>query len=149
MTNTPDTSPEAVERLADALECAARVSSASKMICGWLDEAAQTLRALYAKLEAEKERSNKFMWQVRDTCKRAEAAEAELYQRKADSKRWRQEATSRTNELIAERDALKAELAEAVGVMQAWKTAGPDQDYYQAVQKRNAFLARHQKETDT
>jgi hypothetical protein len=49
----------------------------------------------------------------------------------------------------AERDALKAELAEAVGVMQAWKTAGTDQVYYQAVQKRNAFLARHQKEKDT
>ena len=36
---------------------------------------------------------------------------------------------------------LDAKLKEALDVMQAWKTAGTDQDYYQAVQKRNAFLA--------
>ena len=38
-------------------------------------------------------------------------------------------------------EALDAKLKEALDVMQAWKTAGTDQDYYQAVQKRNAFLA--------
>ena len=36
------------------------------------------IAALSAALEAERERSHKFMWQVRDTCKRAESAEANL-----------------------------------------------------------------------
>jgi hypothetical protein len=54
MTNTPDTTPEAVEQLAYDLECAARISSASKMICGWMDEAALTLRALSAERDDQK-----------------------------------------------------------------------------------------------
>ena len=64
-----------------------------------------------------------------------EVERAETARRKWED--WRQIAT-----LASDRaEALDAKLKEAVDVMQAWKTAGPDQVYYQAVQKRNAFLA--------
>jgi hypothetical protein len=43
-----------------------------------------------AALKKMAERADKFMWQVRDTCKRAEAAEANLAREKADNARLRE-----------------------------------------------------------
>jgi len=192
MTDTPDTSPEAVERLAAHLELQSNPTFTK-------EKSAATLRALSAELDELKKEYDEFInsVQVRERVfaagmgkleARAEAAEAELDQRKADNKRWRQAATRRTNELITERDdqkkarieavrswvnaearaeeaeaardALKAELAKAVEVLRKSKTAIDELISYDLgtldykaisnlVHKSRAFLARHQKETDT
>ena len=72
MTSKDLTAPEAVERLAD------RYDKMSTWNGDWKHEAADTLRALSAALEAEKEHGRKFMWHARYTCSRAEAAETKL-----------------------------------------------------------------------
>ena len=116
-----DTSPEAVERLAQYHD--------------WRDDGesqtADIIRALSAALEAEKAESVRFQkgWSlVVDQCDkeyaRAEAAEAE-------------------------RDALKAELAEAVDALENITIAiGMGWDLDGVVDDARAFLARHQKEAD-
>jgi len=77
--------------------------------------ALEDVRSEYNEFRQESaERERDFALKMGKLEARAEAAEAELTQRKTDNMRWRHEATSRTNELITERDALKAELAEAV-----------------------------------
>ena len=132
MTNTPHTSPEAVERLALCRDERGNPILVPLWKGAYMryEDHVENLRALSAALEVEKERSNKFMWQMRDTCKRAETAEAE-------------------------RDALKAELAQAVGVLQ-YVAEEDDAVIYcdeaataltRAATKARAFLARHQKET--
>ena len=116
-----DLTPEAVERLATDL---LRLDVAYKMpTC---ITAAHTLAALSTALEAERgwhtvAESNQQIAQSWQAC--AEIAGAER-----DKEHDRAEAA-------------EAKLKDAMDVMQAWKNAGTGQDYYQAVQKRNAFLA--------
>ena len=108
----PDlTSPEHAEWLAEKL-----MAPTDRFYLGYGQNAAATLRALSTVAE-----SNQQMAQSWQAC--AEIAGAER------------------DKEYARAEALDAKLKEAVNVMQAWKTAGTDQDYYQAVQKRNAFLA--------
>ena len=143
MPNTPYTSPEAVERLAQ--------------YHFWRDDGesqtANMLRTLSAALEGEKAR--------------AEAAEAELArlkQRVLDDTKEIQDMTqdhmdtikahlelerhlsARAEAAEAERDAIKAELYEAVGVLLAVLSHGRE-DW--VVEKAFTFLARHLKDTDT
>ena len=117
MTDTPDTSPEAVERFRLDDMWMAKDTDGT-----WVQYSD------YAALSAEHDalitaRDMMGEWWAKEKA-RAEAAEADLEQRKADNKRWRQEATSRTNELITELTALKAELAEA----RDWKKGRKDDE---------------------
>ena len=61
-----------------------------------VDMDATTLRdgveELERELSAERDRSKKFMWQVRDTCTRAEKAEAALAEARAEIARLREDA---------------------------------------------------------
>ena len=113
----PDLTPEAVERVADALECAARVSTASKMLCGWMDDAAATLRALSAELEGSRKQNRltnkKLGLQVLYTDKQQARAEA------AEAKAQRAEEITAAVEgyWIARTEASDAKLKEALSVL--------------------------------
>ena len=110
MTNTPDTSPEAVERY----------------------EARQRLdRALNTPSSALRE--------IREWKDRAEDAEADLM--------GAQGQIADAQSYLAERDALKAELAEAVEFVEDL-LSGRDRDDDWRVDAR-AIIARHQKGADT
>ena len=172
MTNTPDTSPEAVERLIAWLMDAHETGNTEKNPYVW-----RTLRALSAALETERA-ENLILRQANEglssaawtATTRAEAAEAErdaaleLARDKEESADyWHQESRIQfeaKNKAKSERDALKAELAESVEALvvlcqneidRGDKNSNPA---YAAGARacRNAaraFLARHQKETDT
>ena len=110
MTNTPDLTPEAVERLARHTE------KACKCEFDGIDVSA-TLRALSAALEVA-EMSAKH-WHAR--AEAAEARERALLKSNDQERKVLVENASLRHRLKtaeAERDALKAELAEAVGVLQ-------------------------------
>ncbi len=119
---TKHLTPEAVEMLADALECAARVSSASKMICGWMDEAALTLRALSAALETGRKEN------------------AELKQECAAA--W-----DKCEERRIAQEAAEAAIRAAFDRLDRRHIANTE--HQKAKEILRAFLARHQKETDT
>ena len=144
MTNTPDTSPEAVERLAQMLETDASDQHAQPCeMTGLMPEdeyeAAATLRALSAALKA---------------CKARNVSAVEWVQ---EQHRCADQYAARAEAAEAERDALKAELAEAVEVTEKlckeasitsnrgavtgshWTHLG------MAILKTRAFIARHQK----
>ena len=134
MTNTPDTSPEAVERLAQMLETDASDQHTQPCeMTGLMPEdeyeAAATLRALSAALDVERASHTATITDWQADLARAEAAEAE-------------------------RDALKAELAEAKMLLShmvnhaEWLEKN-EYFFWEATDKARAFLARHQKETDT
>ena len=141
MTNTPDTAPEAVERMARLLERGRGDVSA-------------TLRALSAALGAEKRalaicEDERGQWERH--CKSAESR-AERAEKLTD------EMVSHIRAAEAERDALKAELAEAVALLRKSTTAIDELTSdnlgtldYKAIKllirKTRASLARHQKET--
>ena len=161
MTNTQDTSPEAVERLAKYHD--------------WRDDGdsgtAATLRALSAERDALKQSLEKAVFACGDQARargeaegklaasemagvvdgwkaRAEAAEADLTD-------LAQKSTRLITEIEGERDALKAELTEAVGALQmvvggaVYTAADGFSKPHEPEQSRiaRAFLARHQKET--
>ena len=147
MTNTPYTSPEAVGRLA------ARLYTSRQPSIGQRRSIADTLRTLSAALEGEKAR--------------VEAAEAELArlkQRVLDDTEEIQDMTqdhmdtikahlelerrlsTRAEAAEAERDALKAELAEAVEAIKF--CARLNVTVIEKGERARAFLSR-QKETDT
>ena len=132
MTNTPDTSPEAVERLAKDHDEVG--NSPDKYVMGhphhW--KTAVTLRALSAKLEAEK-------------------------RHKLAITGDKINAVSELRQVKAERDAIKAELADAVGLLR-YVVSKDDEavDKLQAAigltlaaAKARVYLARHQKEKNT
>ena len=114
MTNTPDTSPEAVERF----KFQGMAADDEGMWVRYSDYA-----VLSAALEFQKRH------------KRLIAGD------KID-------AVSELRQVKAERDGLKAELAEAVDFIQHVADGHP-KDYSDNTERARAFLARHQKETDT
>ena len=148
MTNTTDTSPEAVERFFDPVECALDPQGSSA-----------ALRALSAALEAERKENAELKQECAaawDKCEERriaqEAAEAELM--------GAQGQIADAQSYLAERDALKAELAEAIekAYREGWSDGSADeiheygsnpQDDWLISGTRRAFLARHQKEKDT
>ena len=131
MTDTPDlTAPEAVERLIVWLMDAHETGNTEKNPEVW-----RTLEALSAALGNEKRH------------KRAIAGD-------------KINAVSELRQVKAERDALKAELAEAIekAYREGWSDGAADeiheygsnpQDDWLISGTRRAFLARHQRETDT
>ena len=131
-TNTQDlTAPEAVERIAQHYDAD---------IEGCDPECAATLRALSAKLEAaearlkiQTDRLNIALARNDVQAMNAIAAADDLVEIKR---------------LMAERDALKAELAEAVGFIQHVADGHP-KDYSDNMDRARALRARHQKEADT
>ncbi len=137
MTDTPDTSPEAVERLANRLG-GTPLYDGSGEESDLPDNASATLRALSAALESA-EMSAKH-WHAR-----AKAAEAEL-----DEALNQLDSSRHSVDVLESRVAkLKAELAEAVGVaarLADWieHEAGCDLPF-----DARAIIARHQKGADT
>ena len=145
MTNT---SPEAVERLAKYHD--------------WRDDGdsgtAATLRALSAERDALKQSLEKAVFACGDQARARGEAEGKLAASEmagvVDGWKARAEAAEAAE---SERDALKAELAEAVGVLQmivggaVYTAADGFSKPHEPEQSRiaRAFLARHQKETDT
>ena len=188
MTNTPDTSPEAVERLIAWLMDAHETGNTEKNPYVW-----RTLEALSAALEGERA-ENLILRQANEglssaawtATTRAEAAEAERAALKSKLRNVISHATMgaltdpdaslnaigvKTTEMrnkvfediYSERDALKAELAEAVEVLTLIKSIrpmweggvrGPSADNLSNTLEHmraeaRAFVARHQKEADT
>lgn len=74
MPETVDTGSEAVERLAALIDTVHKEGLGGAF--RW-DHVAATFRALLAERDALAEKADKYKWQVRDTCRRAEAAEAQ------------------------------------------------------------------------
>lgn len=115
-----DTSAEAVEQLRDWLQrYAAHVQGSmadESEVAGRSKEAAAMIRALAAERDAEHERADKFMWQVRDTCTRAEAAERQLSEALARLERLEGD-TKRLDFL----DWLNRRLNAASGTVYRWK----------------------------
>jgi hypothetical protein len=146
MTNTPDTTPEAVDQLADDLECAARISSASKMICGWMDEAALTLRALSAERDREKAYADQSAINLDNALERAEAAEAERGEalNQLDSARHSVDVLEKR---VGVFKAENARLREALTDMRDDKIAYRHASHFR--RRAAVVLARHQKEKDT
>ena len=130
MTDTPDlTAPEAVERLAKSSEQAmAKLLGVHTVYC----EEAATLRALSAALEDERAERGALDAIL---SARAGCTDLAIIKAKADLKAAE-----------AERDALKAQLAEAVDFIQHVADGHP-KDYSDNTERARAFRAAHQKET--
>ena len=134
------TAPEAVERF-HASEFSADMIPASRGDYVRYEDYA----ALSAALEAEKARNEKLEVDMANFAE-ANHRQANCIHFTAQNLGPEYSATidglpKAARHVAARAEALDAKLKDAVNVMQAWKTAGTDQDYYQAVQKRNAFLA--------
>ena len=142
MTNTPDLTPEAVERLAKSLAFVANRTGMTVEKCEQItDDTAATLRALSAALEVA-EMSAKH-WHAR-----AEAAEAERDEalNQLDSERHN------VDVLEIRVDALKAELAvDALQMLLQVQDGLPmtGTDATLRSDRARAFLAARQKEADT
>ena len=164
MTNTPDLTARVAALIYHMGECRAIDMQDRQTVIDMRDE----IRDLSAALEAERASHTATLKDAQDECARAEAAEAERdaaqdilgkakdWMQRADDDRLAQK--TRTEAAEAERDELKAELAEAVGVMTPFSAftidgRDPAADKYpliaKAVKDLRAFLSRHKKETDT
>jgi hypothetical protein len=157
----PDTSPAAVERLADRLDGPVRIA-AQDLIDAYFGHSKKCLASIPA--DESKDADLICVTGIRQAAAtlRALSAERDEATNQLDSARHSITVLERrASEFLAERDALKAELAEAVEFLNAllkeaaitskrgaatgshWTHLG------MAILKTRAFLARHQKEPRT
>ena len=149
----PDTTPEAVERFGNWI-----AHNASPTGIDLWNDAYATLSAAHAAALVRERDANAKATLARAS---AEAAEAERDEMTRRRNRWKaiaegQDFTRVYLETCAERDALKAELAEAVETLSLIAVVGFSSDLKvsdaiakQVVNQARAFLARHKKGADT